>query len=156
MADFLNYENDFTQTQAQTQTQTQTQDDDFYEPNPDDEYIYEEPNASNTQIVLGGPIPMENQPDPVDIIHEDTKDHFQNDLRQKTKPEVLDWVEEHVMKVNCVLVKGQQSRGDRFEMICELSGTGASKVKKGTVYVGKTGRKNRTKTKKTNCPFKIV
>lgn len=81
MADFLDYENDFTPIQTQAQTQTQTQDDDFYEPNPDDEYIYEEPNASNTQIVLGGPIPMENQPDPVDIIHEDTKDHFQNDLR---------------------------------------------------------------------------
>ena len=52
MADFLDYENDFTPTQTQAQTQTQTQDDDFYEPNPDDEDIDEEPNASNTQVHL--------------------------------------------------------------------------------------------------------
>lgn len=42
MADFLDCENDF--------TQTQTQEDDFYEPNPYDEYIDEEPNASNTHV----------------------------------------------------------------------------------------------------------
>ena len=46
MGYLLDYENDFTQTQPFSQAQ----EDDFVEPNPEDEYIDEEPNASNTQV----------------------------------------------------------------------------------------------------------
>ncbi|XP_026384969.1 uncharacterized protein LOC113280574 [Papaver somniferum] len=73
---------------------------------------------------------MEDQPPPVDVIHEDTKDHFQTDLTWKTKEEVVKWVEEHAWKFNCVLVKGRQSKKERVEMVCERGGKKVSKKKK--------------------------
>ncbi|XP_026377811.1 uncharacterized protein LOC113272122 [Papaver somniferum] len=84
----------------------------------------EEPNANNTQIVPEMET-VEDQPPPVDVIHEDTKDHFQTGLTWKTKEEVVKWVEEHAWKINCVIVKGRQ-------------------------------KTYKTKTRKINCPFKIV
>ncbi|XP_026417055.1 protein FAR1-RELATED SEQUENCE 5-like [Papaver somniferum] len=41
-------------------------------------------------------------------------------------------------------------------MVCERGGKKVSKKKNGKPYVGKTGKKYKTKTRKINCPFKIV
>ncbi|XP_026450018.1 uncharacterized protein LOC113350119 [Papaver somniferum] len=117
MVYLLDYENDFTQTQFFSQAQ----DDDFMEPNAEDEYMDEEPNANNTQTVPEMET-MEDQPPPVDVIHEDTKYHFQTDLTWKTKEEAVKWAEEHGWKINCVLVKGRQSRKERVEMVYERYG----------------------------------
>ncbi|XP_026433505.1 PKS-NRPS hybrid synthetase CHGG_01239-like [Papaver somniferum] len=154
LADFLDYENDFIQTS--TQPQAKSQYDGFYEPNPDDEYIMEEPSADNTQIMVYEPQPMHEQPSAVNTIYEDNRDNFQNDLRWGSKEEAKTWAYEHGLLINCVLVTGKQSRWNRVEMVCERSGKDVDKHKKGSVYVGKTGRKDKTKTKKRECPFKIV
>ncbi|XP_026437376.1 uncharacterized protein LOC113335556 [Papaver somniferum] len=74
----------------------------------------------------------------------------------KTRDKVVQWAVEHGWKINCVLVKGRQSRKERVEMVCERGGKKVSKKKKGEVYVGKTGKKYKTKSRKINCPFKIV
>ncbi|XP_026436111.1 uncharacterized protein LOC113333967 [Papaver somniferum] len=132
------------------QSQDNQTNDGFHQPQPEDE-------AMGTQVPCDPIKPMENQPSPVGILYDDTSHHYMNDLVFPNPEDAKSWARQHAQKDMCVLVLNGRESKTRFEMVCERScDPDKSHKRKGYVYKGKTNRKNKTFSKKINCPFKLA
>ncbi|XP_026430308.1 protein FAR1-RELATED SEQUENCE 5-like [Papaver somniferum] len=101
-----------------------------YDGDPDMAYLLDyENDFTQSQLFSQAQDDAFMEPNPEDE-YMDEELNANNTQTWKTKEEAVKWVKEHAWKINCVLVKGRQSRKERVEMICERVGEKVSKKKK--------------------------